>query len=360
MEHERNFRLTNRSEFDDRVKTMKSKKSAEVLMVLLTIQLVFYGGRLSSAQQNNEIFQWYKGNTHTHTLNSDGDTAPDEVVRWYREHGYHFLVITDHDYFTNVDGLNALIGAEEQFIVIKGIEASDSIDSKSIHINGLNPGHYVLPQKGTSVVDTIQKNVDAIRDAGGVPHIDHPNYMWSITADDLKQITNCKLFELFSGHPRINNYGGGGLPSVEEIWDEVLSSEKLIYGLAVDDAHAFKEPWNKNVARPGQGWIMVRSEHLTAEALLEAMERGDFYSSTGVEIEKYQVDESSLSITIKESGTTKYRTQFIGKNGEIFKEDISNPATYTFKGDEMYIRAKIIDSNGRKAWTQPVMVKSQN
>jgi hypothetical protein len=89
------------------------------------------------------------------------------------------------------------------------------------------------------------------------------------------------------------------------------------------------------------------------------MENGDFYSSTGVEIEELDADESSLSITIKVRGTTKFRTQFIGKNGKVFEEDVSNPATYLFKGDEMYIRVKIIDSNGRIAWTQPVMIKNE-
>ena len=335
---------------------MKNLKS---VIIFLTVLLVFSGGQLCLAQQQNETFHWYKGNTHTHTLNSDGDSTPDDVVRWYREHGYHFLVITDHDYFTNVDGLNAVMGSEGQFLVIKGIEASYGIEGKAIHINGLNPEHYILPEKGMSVVETLQKNVDAIRDAGGVPHINHPNYRWSITADDLKQITNCKLFELFSGHPSINNYSGGGMPSVEEIWDDVLTSGKLIYGLAVDDTHTFKKPWNRDAARPGQGWVMVRAKHLTAEAILEAMERGDFYSSTGVEIEEYQVDESALNIMIKKKGMTKFRTLFIGKNGEVFKEDISNPAVYQFKGNEMYIRAKILDSNGNVAWTQPVMIKTK-
>jgi hypothetical protein len=201
--------------------------------------------------------------------------------------------------------------------------------------------------------------MELIRKAGGVPHINHPNFEWSLTAEDLKRITDCILFEVYSGHPRINNFGGGGLPSVEEIWDDVLSSGKLLYGLAVDDAHTFKEPWNANAARPGQGWIMVRAEDLTAKALLEAMENGDFYSSTGVGIERLDADESSLSITIEENGTTKFRTQFIGKNGKVFKEDVSNPATYQFKGNEMYIRAKVIDSNGRIAWTQPVMIKNE-
>jgi len=338
---------------------MSGKKYFLALVIVFAIQLVFIGAQSGLAQKPDGALHWYKGNTHTHTLNSDGDSAPDDVVRWYREHGYHFLVITDHDYFTDVIGLNAVFGAEEQFLVIKGIEASYEIDSKAIHINGLNPEHYILPEKGTGVVETIQKNVDAIRKAGGVPHINHPNFMWSLTAEDLKHITGCILFEVYSGHPRINNFGGGGSPSVEEIWDDVLSSGKLIYGLAVDDTHTFKEPWNKDAARPGQGWIMVRAGQLTVDALLEAMEKGDFYSSTGVDIETIDLSERALSISIRGRGMTKFRTQFIGENGKVFKEDVSNPATYLFKGDEMYIRAKIIDSNGRIAWTQPVMIKNE-
>jgi hypothetical protein len=47
----------------------------------------------------------YRGNTHT--LNSDGDSTPDDVVKWYREQGYDFLFTTDHDMVTNVDPLNA-------------------------------------------------------------------------------------------------------------------------------------------------------------------------------------------------------------------------------------------------------------
>ena len=46
----------------------------------------------------------FKGNTHTHTLNSDGDSTPDEVVRWYREHRYHFLVLSDRDFPDVGDG----------------------------------------------------------------------------------------------------------------------------------------------------------------------------------------------------------------------------------------------------------------
>ena len=68
---------------------------------------------------------WFKGNTHTHTINSDGDSTPDDVVRWYREHQYQFLVLTDHNFLTSVDGLNALHGAAGKFLVIPGEEVTD-------------------------------------------------------------------------------------------------------------------------------------------------------------------------------------------------------------------------------------------
>src|SRR5436190_15677088 len=82
--------------------------------------------------------RWFKGNTHTHTVNSDGDSTPDEVVRWYREHGYQFLVLTDHNYLTEIDGLNSVFGAANKFTLIKGEEITDEFQKKPIHINGLN------------------------------------------------------------------------------------------------------------------------------------------------------------------------------------------------------------------------------
>lgn len=329
-----------------------------VALLLALVLAVVRSGATPSAQVNSFKLNWYKGNTHTHTLNSDGDSTPEDVVRWYREHEYNFLVLTDHNFLTNVDGLNALHGALEQFVVIPGEEVTDRFGEKPIHINGLNIDQLVKPQGGSSVLDIIQNNVNAIREASGVPHINHPNFRWAITSNELKQVENDKLFEIFNGHPRVNNQGqgGGGLPGLEEIWDAILSSGKLIYGVAVDDAHIFKRPWDRDAARPGQGWVMVRSERLTAEAILEAMEDGEFYASTGVELEDYQLSPMSMTIVVKEEASAKYRTVFIGKEGQVLSESIANPAIYRFRGDELYVRAKVFDSNGNVAWLQPVMV----
>jgi len=303
--------------------------------------------------------RWYKGNTHTHTVNSDGDSTPDEVVRWYREHGYNFLVLSDHNYLTEIDGLNAVFGALGKFIVIKGEEVSDKFQEKPIHLNGLNIKQVVEPQGGESVSGVIQNNVNAIRKVDGAPHVNHPNFHWAVGANDLKTIKNLRLFEVYNGHPQVNNLGGGGMPGLEAMWDDILSAGMVLYGIAVDDAHYFKTPGDNTKSTPGHGWVMVRAASLSADEILRALEQGDFYASTGVTLRNYSASGSEIKIDIAEEtqSQSKYAVQFIGRSGKILKEVTTNPAVYAFKGDEFYVRAKVIESNGKVAWTQPVFMR---
>jgi hypothetical protein len=300
--------------------------------------------------------QWYKGNTHTHTINNGGDSTPDEVVTWYRTHGYQFLVLTDHNFLTNVDGLNATHGADEKFLVVRGEEVTARAGDKPVHVNGLDIKTLVEAVNGTNVTETLQRNIDGIRAAQGVPHINHPNFGWALTTDDLRRARNYKIFEIHNGHPSVNNIGGGGVPGLEEVWDRILTSGNMVYGMATDDAHTFKDPGNPMVSAPGRGWVMVRAPRLDAGALMQSLERGDFYSSTGVVLEDVVATERSLAVKIKTEGVSKYRVQFIGRGGQILTEVAEPSASYTFKGDEGYVRAKVIESNGRMAWVQPVSV----
>jgi hypothetical protein len=300
--------------------------------------------------------RWYKGNTHTHTINQGGDSTPDEVARWYREHGYQFLVITDHNFVARVDALNALHGADEKFLVIQGEEVTSSVGGNSVHVNGLDLDRLVEPHRSTSIAETLQANIDGIRAASGVPHINHPNHTWSLTTEHLREARNYKLFEIHNGHPSVNNAGGGGVPGLEEVWDRLLTSGMLVYGLATDDAHVFKDPGNPRVSGPGRGWVTVRAPRLDARTLMASLEQGDFYASTGVELDDVQVTANAMTIKVKPEGASKYRIQFIGRGGRILSEAIEPAATYTFAGDEVYVRAKVIESNGRVAWVQPVQV----
>jgi hypothetical protein len=332
---------------------------ALLLVVVSSTGVLAHLGTISSPQAlepSSPDGSWFKGNLHTHTLNSDGDSTPDDVVRWYREHGYNFIAITDHNYLTSVDGVNALHGADDKFLVVRGEEVTDRFGDKPIHVNGLDPDGFIKPPGGRSLVTMVQNMIDAIRSARGVPSINHPNYGWAISADDLAQLERTRLFEVFNGHPLVNNLGGGGVPGLEETWDRLLSSGKLLYGIAVDDAHYFKRPEDKTAPRPGFGWVHVRAARLEARAIVEALERGDFYSSTGVELQALERSTTAMTIAVRTRPSSKYRIQFIGRQGAVLSEAITSPATYTFKGDEGYVRAKVTESNGTVAWIQPVPV----
>lgn len=336
-------------------------------VVLLTLTMAAAAAMVSSGQnlqysgvpyqQTGAVpMRWYKGNTHTHTINNGGDSTPNEVVTWYRLHGYQFLVLTDHNLLTNVDGLNATHALADQFLVVRGEEVTSGVSGKAVHVNGLDVTRVVEAAKASTVLETLQANIDGIRGASGVPHINHPNFTWGLTFEDLRQAKNYKLFEIYNGHPSVNNLGGGGVPGLEEVWDRLLSSGMMVYGMATDDAHTFKDPGNPSVSAPGRGWVVVRAPRLEAGALMAALERGDFYASTGVTLEDVRATNRDLTVKVKAEGVSKYRIQFIGRDGRVLSEVAEPSATYAFDGKETFVRAKVIESNGRYAWIQPVPV----
>ena len=302
--------------------------------------------------------RWFKGNTHTHTLNSDGDSTPEEVVKWYRDNGYNFLVVTDHEKITPVEPLNTAFGKPGEFVVISGQEITDRAEGKPHHVNALGITTASMPKKAAVSLANLQANVDAVIALGGVPQINHPNFGWALTAETLSKTEGVMLFELFNGHPLVNNMGGGGSPSTERLWDAVLSSGRVIYGMATDDVHTVRKLGDRASATPGHGWVMVRSAELSPKAILDALKRGDFYATTGVELDIYSADAKTVSVKVKEKRWSKYRIQFIGKLGRLLQEVSAGSATYTVKGNESYIRVKILESNGDIAWTQPYLIKN--
>ena len=73
---------------------------------------------MAAAQTGVPAGRWFKGNLHTHTINSDGDSSPDDVVRWYKEHRYDFLSLTDHNFLTETEGLSSVFGAKGKFLLV--------------------------------------------------------------------------------------------------------------------------------------------------------------------------------------------------------------------------------------------------
>ncbi|MFC4308513.1 CehA/McbA family metallohydrolase [Steroidobacter flavus] len=342
---------------------------------------------LVPAHAQTPKLQWYRGNTHTHTLNQDGNASPDTVVRWYREHGYQFVVITDHEYVADVAPLNTLFGAEGRFLVLPGQEVTQVLadpthpdGKRQAHVNGIGLPHTVMPigsdegvniAKGITMSDTYTRNIGALRQAGALPQVNHPNLHWSVRPDDLAKIAGPFLLEVWNSFPIANNAGGTNEKgetslSTEELWDVLLSRGQLAWAVASDDSHDYLHLDDFDSTRPGKAWIVVHAPELTPDALLEAMRNGEFYASNGISLEDYSADRLGVALSIKQpinprggKDNRRFTTRFIGKNGRVLAEVAGLKASYTFRGDEGYVRAAIVDSNGLRALTQPVFLDSR-
>jgi hypothetical protein len=410
--------------------------------------LLFLFASVFIAQGEDSAPRWWKGNLHTHTLWSDGDEYPEMVAAWYKERGYHFLalsdhnILSDHEYWIpitkNKAGEAALTkylrrfgsewverrevnGAKQvrlkmlsefrqlleepgQFLMIQSEELTARYQSIPIHINATNVREFIAPRAGNSVLNVMQNNVNAVVDqrqrtgAPMFPHINHPNFGWAITAEELMQIENERFFEVYNGHPMVHNAGDELHASTDRIWDIILT-ERLaelgkppLFAMAVDDSHHYHgEP--KKDSHPGRGWVMVRAAKLGAEELIAALEAGDFYASSGVTLKEVQRGEGSIALEIDAEPGVAYRTEFIGtrrgydrtrvpilgENGSAlrvtntYSKEIGTvlasvegaSARYVLKGDEIYVRARVTSAKLKadppspgeheQAWIQPVV-----
>ena len=199
---------------------------------------------------------WLKGNLHTHTYWSDGDAFPEMVLDWYKSNNYDFVSLTDHnilqqgekwkkipkshiyqkafddylkkygaewvEYMEDSTGLSVKLKTEgeylplfqdDEFLIMRGEEITDSYDGKPLHMNATNVQGLIEPRHGSSVADVLQNNINAVleqREATGklvMPHINHPNFGWAVSVDDMKALRGERFFEVFNGHPAVNNYG---------------------------------------------------------------------------------------------------------------------------------------------------------
>jgi hypothetical protein len=287
---------------------------------------------------------------------------------------------------------------------------SEEITAKNVHINATNLQELILPytafdqKDSASIVRTIQRTLDAVkeqRQRTGVPmlpHVNHPNFQWALTAEEIMQLDNDLFFEVYNGHPTVYSSGDGEHASTDRVWDIVLTErlgrlgKGIVFGVGTDDSHHYhNEP--KKLSRSGRGWIVVRSKALKVEDLIAAMEAGDFYASSGVRLKDVRREKNKLFVEIAPEAGVTYETEFIGTRrgydpksepvlgeydkpprvtrryskdiGAVLASSSDLASSYTLKGDELYVRARVTSSKRKenpaepgefeRAWIQPIL-----
>ncbi len=214
------------------------------------------------ASQEQTTARWYKGNTHTHTTESDGDSTPDVVTRLVSRAR---ISVSRAERPQRPDVGRRAERAPRQGRPVSAHQGRGSHGQlprqagahqrSRCRGEGRSAEGLVAPRRPPAQC----RRHPAARAACRTSTI--RTFRWAFSTDELRQVRNTRLLEIFNGHPQVNNLGGGGVPGLEEVWDAILSSGTLMYGIAVDDAHTFKQPGNPAVAGPGEAgsWSAPRA-----------------------------------------------------------------------------------------------------
>ena len=420
------------------------KRHARLVTLVSMALLGAWLYRSSAESASNESsaaaqLRWYKGNTHTHSLWSDGNDYPEMIVDYYRRNGYQFLALSDHNVLSRgekwleiaaankrgdiggfdryverfgrewvetrevegkrqvrlkaLDEFRGKFEQRDEFVLVQAEEITDKFGKLPVHINGQNLRELIRPQGGESVREVIANNLAAVEQQSRtfnqpmLAHVNHPNFGYGVTAEDLAAVASERFFEVYNGHPGVAHRGDAKHVSIERMWD-IANSIRLwvmhsapLYGLATDDSHNY---FGDRGASPGRGWVMVQAASLAPDALITAMQAGQFYSSSGVTLDTVRFDHKTrtLHVSVQSEPGATYTIDFVGSvppssSGalEAFDRDASwigknlsshsgLEASYQLTGNELYVRAEITSSQKpanpsfayqkQQAWTQPV------
>lgn len=293
--------------------------------------------------------RFWRGNLHTHSTLSDGILAPEEVCRRYRGHGYDFIALTDHflglfkypiadtkPFRTN--RFTTLLGAE--------LHSGATENGALWHILAVGlpedfaPGHapHFWPVED---METGPEIAARAVNAGAFVAIAHPQ--WSgLTLADARSVATAHAVEIY-------NHGcaeGCDRPDGFAVADHLLSDGRRLSLIATDDAH-FSEPDHFG------GWVMVKAEENTPEALLAALKAGHFYSSQGPELRDIGVDKRAVEV--KCSAVRSVILQGHGHAATAVHGESLTRAWVPldrFEGSPWF-RITVIDHSGRRAWSNP-------
>ncbi len=290
-----------------------------------------------------------KGGLHCHTTVSDGEGEPAEVIRLHKKHGYDFLAITDHRVYNYKN-----YAEDVDITIIPGMEFDNTFERgqgfRCFHEVCIGPDDETngfsqderMPSGTASNQEEFQPYLDEIHAKNNLTIYCHPQ--WSSTPtrffDKLKGNFAMEIWN--SGCAFENNMDtDNGM-----YWDELLGQGMKIYAVATDDGHPMYQHCN--------GWVMVNSENNVA-SILESLKNGAFYASCGPEIYDFFVDDKGVAhIECSECKEIYFccdmkPSRKVESNGTPLTS-----AELDLKDDYKYIRAYVVDNNGKRAWTNPI------
>ena len=324
---------------------------------------------------------YYRGNMHCHSNLSDGKYTPEELKKLYKEKGYSFLAITDHEHFNNHSYLD-----DEDFITLTSAEFAikefpdqstlKNFDMKVCHLNfyakeqgndytfcySSLADHFSAVER-RHLINRPDKEYERVYGHGGISRLireanehgffvcyNHPR--WS-----LENYADYRGYEGLWG-VEIYNHGCtvGGLYDYDiNVFDDMLRDGKRVFASCGDDNHN-KNPETGRFQSFGAS-VYVNAEELSYKGIVDGLLAGDFYSSMGPEIYSLYVEDGKVFVECSDAKQITYSTRGRRAKAVNAAEGYINGAVFEIKDTDGYFRIDVVDEKGRRANTQAYFIQ---
>ena len=288
----------------------------------------------------------YKANMHCHTTVSDGSFSPVEIKEIYKNRGYSVIAFTDHDKLIAYDYLN-----DKDFLAINSIEVAINANMPGVPFRSIPCYHFnlyavrpdmaapKLPDMAYDDIDAINDYIKKRTDEGFLVCYNHP--YWSMqTYKDYAGLKGCFAMEIYNHGCEVTDGYYGYNP---QVYDEMLREGHRLHCFSTDDNHN----WNKGFDDSFGGFININSESLSYKDIMDALQRGDFYSSQGPEIYEISIEDDILNIRCSPARLIVVYTI----DRKCYTQAGTNLTEASFKldGDNGYIRVMCRDKDKKDA-----------
>lgn len=320
--------------------------------------------------------KYFKANLHTHSTITDGKFSPEELKALYKKQRYQILAITDHNVVVDHSALN-----EPDFLMLTGVEqgisepGQDALYKKSYHLNLIskyphNRWQPFLPRKPRESAlpylelvespdmerrhhpDSINEIIAASNEHGYLVIYNHPawslhNYTDYAPLKGLWAMEICNYNCLYSGRDTYSSL----------VYRDMLAQGNRLFPVGSDDMHTLKTH--------AGAWIMVGAETLSYDSVIQALEKGDFYASTGPQIHSLTLEGAVLKITCSDARSVALESdcRFAKQVMPAHNDGLLREATFdltkwieasqtTGCAEEAYVRLTVYGPYGHRAYTR--------
>ncbi len=322
--------------------------------------------------------KFYKANLHTHSTVSDGHLSPEQLKEAYMNKGYSILAYTDHEILMPHNDLT-----DENFLAITAAELAFNLypenryeypHIRTYHLNfySKDPNKSVIsiwdPElvfevvkpkitdeqkkhtyKREYAIDKVNEAIAIAKKEGFIVSYNHP--VWS-----LQDYEDYIGLEGIWGIECYNNVSlRVGLPDNDRPLQDLLTHGKTVFPLATDDAHCIQDCFG--------GFVMVKADKLEYTAVMDALEKGDFYASTAPEIYELSIEDGKVHIDcspvreIHMISDCRIASNTCMDKEELTSVDIDLKGYIDYKNNtppwrKPFVRFVLIDKNGKVAYTR--------